>query len=1225
MKTTRCMISLRISAMTAAILLLFLLVPLSAQHESPATAEAVDGSRGAKVDYVDKAPAAPSSDLITVTSYPMTALAGVLLEDMSSGTTELLGPNLDDTASAVTNIGFDFWFDGVRATEFSCNPNGLCRLGPVVVTTTFTNSLATTTAAPKIAPFWDDLCTGANGKVHYKVTGSPGSRKLIVEWLNMKITRNGNCTAPVPANGSFQMWLFETTGVIQFVYPAIAATTADGGYSVGLQSGVATNIASVTTVDGTVSYAAANNAQMTAIASGTSYVFTPAIPAAPTGLNFTGVSAVGLTLNWTDNASNEVGYVIYRSTDGVNYSLLTQTAANANSFADAPLAPSTNYFYRVAAVSEGGLSSVLSGSQMTNALGNIMSTLAGGNWSSTSTWVGGVVPGASDQATIVDGAVVTIDVDASAYNVTVGTSGALAKEGNEGVGSQAILQFETLTGRTLTVGNDVLVRGSGVFRSGTSGTVTTHAVSISGDLTNNGILDFSTSGDTAGAGITFAGANNGVFGGTGATTDIRTITVNKGTSRTSVIEVMPTTFTVQGVTADNAASGYLTITNGTFKLSGSFTANLRTFATAAYTIPATGGFWLNNPNYTVTGQNGSPTNNGLLRMSQGMFNVGNSSGNSMGGGAGAEFDIDGGTLNTAGRLQTTSAVTYDQSGGTVNVCTVGQTATTACFGLTSTTTVFNMSGGTINLVQINSNATATTRRDYQMAGIATVTGGVLNVGTGATTGNAGDFEFRITGTAPTTVIDNTSNAKSLGLAGTTTFMGNITIPTGSTLNLHNGTTAQTLQFRGSTITNNGTINGGVAVASRLNFLGVDGAGGGPQSYGGSGVWGTMATPTSGFGILGQTTINAPIITGRVNLFGGQMINSNMITLGVGGASATVVQTSQAGSLINGGTFDVAPVFNTGTGGHTALYAQQPSVRVTDNELPPSRTIAALTVLTTNGLNIAGGNLTVTGTMTLTDGIVGTGSNTLTHNGTAARTNGYVNGTLNRSFTATGTYTYHVGVGGYSPMLANVTTLTTNPSTLSVKPTDDFLPGLAQATAVSRYWTLNETGDLTADLTFTYLQADANGTETNYKVWRRSGGVTSEVMPSVINDTNNTAMVTGITAFSDWGIGEALAPTVPFASIDGTVTNSNGDGIPQTIVVLSNSGGTVQTTLTNGFGNYEFDNIATGVTYTVTVSRKGYVFTPPSQMFTLTGDIGGINFTGAASRPAPVTGKVPGND
>ena len=32
--------------------------------------------------------------------------------------------------------------------------------------------------------------------------------KLVIEWLNMKVTRNGTCTGAV-GNGTFQAWLFE--------------------------------------------------------------------------------------------------------------------------------------------------------------------------------------------------------------------------------------------------------------------------------------------------------------------------------------------------------------------------------------------------------------------------------------------------------------------------------------------------------------------------------------------------------------------------------------------------------------------------------------------------------------------------------------------------------------------------------------------------------------------------------------------------------------------------------------------------------------------------------------------------------------------------------------------------------------------------------------------------------------------------------------------------------
>jgi len=96
---------------------------------------------------------APLPEAVTATSYPFTSASGIALDDMSSGTTQLVAANQDDTASAVTNIGFDYWYDGVRTTQFSVNANGLTRLGATVISNGFTNSLASTTDAPKIGAF----------------------------------------------------------------------------------------------------------------------------------------------------------------------------------------------------------------------------------------------------------------------------------------------------------------------------------------------------------------------------------------------------------------------------------------------------------------------------------------------------------------------------------------------------------------------------------------------------------------------------------------------------------------------------------------------------------------------------------------------------------------------------------------------------------------------------------------------------------------------------------------------------------------------------------------------------------------------------------------------------------------------------------------------------------------------------------------------------------------
>jgi hypothetical protein len=118
----------------------------------------------------------------------------------------------------------------------------------------------------------------------------------------------------------------------------VVANNTTAGYSVGLGSS-ATAFASVTASGPSVAYGTANNSNTVAIASGSRYAFTPLTPAAATNLAFTAVTAVSMTLNWTDNATNEIGYVVYRSTDGLNYSFVSQLPANSTSVAQSGLSP----------------------------------------------------------------------------------------------------------------------------------------------------------------------------------------------------------------------------------------------------------------------------------------------------------------------------------------------------------------------------------------------------------------------------------------------------------------------------------------------------------------------------------------------------------------------------------------------------------------------------------------------------------------------------------------------------------------------------------------------------------------------------------------------------------------------------------------------------------------------------------------------------------------------
>jgi len=74
-----------------------------------------------------------------------------------------------------------------------------------------------------------------------------------------------------------------------------------------------------------------------------------------------GGNAAQLLLTWTDNSSNETGFLIERSTIGGAFFQIASTAANVTSFTDSNLTDSTDYSYRIRAYS-GALFSSYTGS-----------------------------------------------------------------------------------------------------------------------------------------------------------------------------------------------------------------------------------------------------------------------------------------------------------------------------------------------------------------------------------------------------------------------------------------------------------------------------------------------------------------------------------------------------------------------------------------------------------------------------------------------------------------------------------------------------------------------------------------------------------------------------------------------------------------------------------------------------------------------------------------------
>lgn len=82
-------------------------------------------------------------------------------------------------------------------------------------------------------------------------------------------------------------------------------------------------------------------------------------PSAPTNLTATATSGSRVTLNWTDNSTNEAGFAIMRATASTGpFTQVGSTGANVATYNDSGLTPSTTYYYEVLASNNAGNSAL---------------------------------------------------------------------------------------------------------------------------------------------------------------------------------------------------------------------------------------------------------------------------------------------------------------------------------------------------------------------------------------------------------------------------------------------------------------------------------------------------------------------------------------------------------------------------------------------------------------------------------------------------------------------------------------------------------------------------------------------------------------------------------------------------------------------------------------------------------------------------------------------------
>ncbi|HYP02428.1 MAG TPA: carboxypeptidase regulatory-like domain-containing protein, partial [Pyrinomonadaceae bacterium] len=190
--------------------------------------------------------------------------------------------------------------------------------------------------------------------------------------------------------------------------------------------------------------------------------------------------------------------------------------------------------------------------------------------------------------------------------------------------------------------------------------------------------------------------------------------------------------------------------------------------------------------------------------------------------------------------------------------------------------------------------------------------------------------------------------------------------------------------------------------------------------------------------------------------------------------------------------------------------------------------------------------------------------------------------------AGGNYTVTPTLNGYTfaPPSRTVNNLSANQTAL------DFT-GTLNAHVISGQ--ITENGNALAGVTVT-LSGSQNATTTtdangNY-TFNASAGGNYTVTPSLVNYTFNPPSRT----FNNLNANQTanFAATRNTHGIGGNIRDSNNQPLGGVTVTLS--GGQNAATTTDAAGNYSFANLPAGANYTVTPTRTGYTFAPPSATF-----------------------------
>ena len=437
------------------------------------------------------------------------------------------------------------------------------------------------------------------------------------------------------------------------------------------------------------------------------------------------------------------------------------------------------------------------------------------------------------------------------------------------------------------------------------------------------------------------------------------------------------------------------------------------------------------------------------------------------------------------------------------------------------TLVASLTTNVSNKLLMNGNATST---------LALGTSSVLTYTAGATLeytkgGSATVGEEWPAANGPANIIINGNN-----VLFSTTVSTNRTIPTGGSITLNGGAfTVGSVSAVANVLT---MANGSSMIKLTDKSFNVSG---------GTYTLGTTATDTVNV-IIGSNTAT-PFVTKSGGELAGSYVGNVSLTIYPGftdtlAGSRLVSKLILNGTLADGG-FTLTNKGNiTGTGSHTGTG----KISMSGNTVASTISGASFTNLELNdadGFTLSG-SPTVSGALTLTAGILGTSTNTLTINsaGSVTKTAGWVNGNLKKYIPASATTaTFEIGdaATNYTPVTTAFSgTITDATGSITAKTTATEHPqiassGLNSTKSVNRYYTLTNNnvipGLTSYSPTFTFVAGDidAGATTSSFLIKRYASSAWSSTTLGSANALNTSA--TGVSGFGDFAIGQLLIPTI----------------------------------------------------------------------------------------------------